>query len=122
RSSWVTSVITGYLGMALRCAPFARQWATCGERSCAVAARVTTCRGVAACDALSRGGFRRLAFVILILSCASASSPKVGAGCGNAARPDLWRGREQSRSLLRLGMGKHNSGRSGFATEPREIE
>ena len=31
-------------------------------------------------------------FVILILSCAWASSPKVGAGCGNSARPDLWRG------------------------------
>ena len=25
-------------------------------------------------------------------SCVCASSPKVGAGCGNAARPDLWRG------------------------------
>jgi len=27
-----------------------------------------------------------------IRSCVSASSPKVGAGCGSSARPDLWRG------------------------------
>jgi RNA-directed DNA polymerase len=40
----------------------------------------------------SSGGFRRLAFVILILLCAWACTPKVGAGCGNSARPDLWRG------------------------------
>src|SRR5215469_17009404 len=36
-----------------------------------------------------RNGFRRLRFVILILSGAWASSPQVGAGCGNAARPPV---------------------------------
>ncbi len=62
-----------------------------GGRYCAVAVRGTTCRG-AACGAILRDGFPRLGFVILILSCAWASSPKVGAGCGNSACPDLWRG------------------------------
>jgi hypothetical protein len=46
----------------------------CGARSCAVAARPTTCRG-AACAVTSDTGSPRLAFVILTLSCVSAFSP-----------------------------------------------
>jgi hypothetical protein len=72
-------------------APFVRQWATCGGWCCAIAVRVTICLG-AACSGSLRGGFPRLASVIPILSCAWASSPKVGAGCGNSARPALRRG------------------------------
>src|SRR5215813_6376275 len=72
--------------MVRRCALFATQWAICGGRCCAAAARETTCRGDAGSVTFSAGS-RPLRFVILILSCAWASSPKVGAGCGNAARP-----------------------------------
>jgi hypothetical protein len=37
-------------------------------------------------------GFRRFVSVTLIPGSALALLPKAGAGCGNAARPDLWRG------------------------------
>jgi hypothetical protein len=76
--------------MVQRWVRFARPWGSSGERCCAVAARVT-CPGIA-CSVFLRGGSRRLMFVILILSGASAFLPQVGAGCGNTARPDLRRG------------------------------
>src|SRR6266704_3392581 len=80
--------------MVRRWVRFERLWVTSGERCCAVAVRVT-CPGTA-CSILLRGGSHRLMSVILILLCVSASLPKVGAGCGNAARPDLSGGRSET--------------------------
>jgi hypothetical protein len=83
--------ITECLGMGRRWVRFGRPSVPCGVWSCAVAARATTCRG-AACEVPSSAGFPCPTFVLLTLSCVSAFSPEVGAGCGNSARPDLWRG------------------------------
>ncbi len=67
------------------------QWVICGGQSCADAVRATTCRGTVWNVSLV-GGFRLRVSVILIPFCVCPSSPEVGAGCGNTARPDLWRG------------------------------
>jgi hypothetical protein len=59
---------------------------------CSLAAASDTSRGIG-CDAMSPDGFRLSASAIRGRSRALAFGPKVGAGCGNAARPDLCGGR-----------------------------
>ena len=97
QGAYLRSVLLGHIhyygvpmnGPAL--GAFAWQWGICGGKSCADAVRATTCRGTV-WNVLLLGGFRLHVSVILIPSCVCTSSPKVGAGCGNPARPDLWRG------------------------------
>ena len=67
------------------------RWAGSGGASCVAGVKATICRG-AGWGATSPAGFRRHVSVIPIRSCASPSRPKARAGCGNAARPDPWRG------------------------------
>src|SRR5271170_1356707 len=77
--------------MARRSVPSVVRSVGYGGECCVGAAKAITCRGPA-CGRCSIPGFLPLVSATLIHSCAWASSPEVGAGCGNAARPDLWRG------------------------------
>jgi hypothetical protein len=64
------------------------------------------------CDAISPGGFRPSASVIRGRLSALAYPPKVGAGCGNAARPDLCGGRRAT------GVPAATNSQSAIETQP----
>jgi len=85
-----TSGMTGCRFTARRSPRLSTERRVCGGELF-VAAANAACRG-RGCDGTATAGFRPCASATRIRLCGSASSPEVGAGCGNAARPDLWRG------------------------------
>src|SRR5882762_4087102 len=77
--------------MAQPCTCSASRSAAFGIARCAGAANAVEFAGTG-CASCWLVGCLLLASAIHTLCVALASSPEAGAGCGNPARPDLWRG------------------------------
>src|SRR6267378_4452922 len=77
--------------MAQPCTCSASRSAAFGIARCAGAANAVEFAGTG-CASCWLVGCLLLAYAIHTLCVALASSPEAGAGCGNPARPDLWRG------------------------------